>query len=68
MEAEMAYVIVNDFEGGMKEQYDATTAVLAEGQQPHRECLRGGEVVGCQRLALDDRDRGSLSALAPSRG
>ncbi len=24
----MAYVIVNDFEGGTKEQYDATTAVV----------------------------------------
>lgn len=28
LEAEMAYVIVNDFEGGTKEQYDATTAVV----------------------------------------
>jgi len=25
---EMAYVIVNDFEGGTREQYDATTAVV----------------------------------------
>ncbi len=24
----MAYVIVNDFEGGTREQYDATTAVV----------------------------------------
>ena len=41
MEAEMAYVIVNDFEGGTKEQYDATTAVvhppggLPAGQRHH---------------------------------
>ncbi len=37
----MAYVIVNDFEGGTKEQYDATTAVvhppggLPAGQSHH---------------------------------
>jgi hypothetical protein len=28
MEDGMAYVIVNDFEGGTREQYDATTAVV----------------------------------------
>jgi hypothetical protein len=28
LEDEMAYVIVNDFEGGTREQYDATTAVV----------------------------------------
>jgi hypothetical protein len=28
LEDEMAYVIVNDFEGGTRERYDATTAVV----------------------------------------